>query len=360
MISFVHVKIVSRTSNFVSEPEIIVTANDENQSAHAHLSVTNPGLFPRTQLIATTTTFFIFAFSPLLIHSFLLQPLQLRELAPEKSKKPNTIGVYTNDPAQTSALIREAQLLEYGRAVARDIGSADPERMAPKRIEQYITSLFKDTPVKVTVISDEQELVKGYPLFAAVNRAASGVERHQGRVVFLEYAPDPKKIEKTLFLVGKGVTYDTGGADIKAGGVMAGMSRDKCGAAAVVGFLALVARLQPQNLRIVGGVSLVRNSVGSNCYVSDELIVSRAGIRVRIGNTDAEGRMVMTDVLARVSIVYCLPERFFNDAHTYTKSCYSQQKTMTITMTITMTQLYLSISKTPVESVGLCLLFPRG
>lgn len=84
---------------------------------------------------------------------------------------------------------------------------------------------------------------------------------------------------------------------------MAGMSRDKCGAAAVAGFLAVVSRLQPQNVRVVGGLSLVRNSVGSNCYVSDELIVSRAGTRVRIGNTDAEGRMVMTDVLARVSAV---------------------------------------------------------
>lgn len=153
----------------------------------------------------------------LFIYLLTLQPLQFRELAPEKSKKPSTIGVLTEDPAKTNALIREAQLLEFGRSVARDIGAADPERMAPKRIEQYITSLFKDTPVKVTVINDEKELVREYPLFAAVNRAASGVERHQGRVVFLEYAPDPKNVEKTLFLVGKGVTYDTGGADIKVG-----------------------------------------------------------------------------------------------------------------------------------------------
>lgn len=64
------------------------------------------------------------------------------------------------------------------------------------------------------------------------------IERHQGRIIFLTYEPqDSSKVTDTLMFVGKGVTYDTGGADIKAGGVMAGMSRDKCGAAAVAGFM---------------------------------------------------------------------------------------------------------------------------
>lgn len=110
----------------------------------------------------------------------------------------------------------------------------DPERMAPPRIEKYITKLFNG--LKVTVISDVDTIAKEYPLFAAVNRAANQVKRHQGRIIFLEYNP-PQAAKKTLMLVGKGVTYDTGGADIKAGGIMAGMSRDKCGAAAVAGFM---------------------------------------------------------------------------------------------------------------------------
>ena len=58
-------------------------------------------------------------------------------------------------------------------------------------------------------------------------------------------------IEKTIMLVGKGVTYDTGGADIKAGGVMAGMHRDKCGSAAVAGFMHVVHRLRPKNLKVI-------------------------------------------------------------------------------------------------------------
>lgn len=84
---------------------------------------------------------------------------------------------------------------------------------------------------------------------------------------------------------------------------MAGMSRDKCGAASVAGFFAVLKLLKPENIRVVGGLCMVRNSIGSNCYVSDELIVTRAGVRVRIGNTDAEGRLCMTDTLCRVSIL---------------------------------------------------------
>lgn len=108
-------------------------------------------------------------------------------------------------------------------------------------------------------------------------------------------------IEKTIYLVGKGVTYDTGGCDIKAGGVMAGMHRDKCGSAAVAAFLKVVDELRPANVNVVGAMAMVRNSVGSNAYVSDEIVTSRAGVRVRIGNTDAEGRMAMTDVICKVS-----------------------------------------------------------
>lgn len=78
----------------------------------------------------------------------------------------------------------------------------------------------------------------------------AGVPRHQGRIIYLTYE-GAGPIEQTLMLVGKGVTYDTGGADIKAGGVMAGMHRDKCGSAAVAGFMQILAKLQPSNIKVI-------------------------------------------------------------------------------------------------------------
>ena len=148
--------------------------------------------------------------------------------------------------------------------------------------------LFKGTGVKVEIVQGQETLKKEYPCFAAVDRAADGVTRHQGRVIWMTYEPSEGPIEQTLMLVGKGVTYDTGGADIKAGGIMAGMSRDKCGSAVVAGFLHTCSILKPKGLKVIGAMAMVRNSVGSNCYVADEIITSRAGVRLRVGNTDAE------------------------------------------------------------------------
>ncbi|RZB40961.1 aminopeptidase W07G4.4, partial [Asbolus verrucosus] len=227
-------------------------------------------------------------------------PIQVREFDSSKKCPVQHLGVFTHNIDKTKEVVNLATTLESGRRVACDIGDADPERMSPPRIEQYINDIFSKSPVKIQVVKDLQQITKEYPLFEAVNRAAAGIERHQGRIVFLEYnPPDPSKIKETLFLVGKGVTYDTGGADVKINGNMVGMSRDKCGAAAVIGFLQIVKLLQPKQVRVVAGVGLVRNSIGPDSYVADEVITARSGARVRVVNSDAEGRMVMADVLCK-------------------------------------------------------------
>ncbi|KAH8361882.1 hypothetical protein KR200_006266, partial [Drosophila serrata] len=239
-------------------------------------------------------------------------PIQLREAGAPKDTRVTTLSIEIDDP-QADEILKEALILEAGRYVARDIGVGDPERMTPIQVEKYIKPLFDK--LSVTVISDLKILQKEYPLFAAVNRAAEAVERHRGRIIFLEYKP-PKPARKTLMLVGKGVTYDTGGADIKAGGVMAGMSRDKCGAAAAAGFMQVVNELQPDDIHVVAALCMVRNSVGEECYVADEIITSRAGLHVRIGNTDAEGRMCMTDALCRMKEM--VVEKNLPDPHIFT------------------------------------------
>ncbi|RKP11433.1 hypothetical protein BJ684DRAFT_21997, partial [Piptocephalis cylindrospora] len=138
----------------------------------------------------------------------------------------------------------------------------------------------------------------------------------------IEYrSPSQDQVKENLFFVGKGITYDTGGADVKAGGVMRGMSRDKCGAAAVAGLLLTAAHLKPTHVNITAELAFVRNSIGADSYVSDEVIISRAGVPIAVGNTDAEGRMVMSDPLAKlkdelleVRKTTSLPSRIFTVA----------------------------------------------
>ncbi|XP_065828017.1 putative aminopeptidase W07G4.4 [Oscarella lobularis] len=225
----------------------------------------------------------------------LYNPLEIFESGRVISKA-DRLGVWQETPALTPDIV-ELRGIEHGRFVYRDIGGSDPERMAPPNVQTYMQGLFPTgSGISVTVIDNITELNTDFPLFSAVNRCASGITRHAGRIIKLVYEGSGT-INKTLFLVGKGVTYDTGGADIKAGGIMASMSRDKCGAAAVAGFFKTVADLRPVAIKVVGYMAMVRNSVGADCYVADELITSKAGVRVRVGNTDAEGRMAMADAL---------------------------------------------------------------
>jgi leucyl aminopeptidase len=207
-------------------------------------------------------------------------------------EKVTTLFVYG---AQQSVL-DGARAVEVGKRVARDIGGGDPERMAPLRVAEYCQAVFAGTCIKMTVDTDRAFLEKNYPLLMAVARCSMVVERHWPCVIHLEYVPEGD-VEETVFLVGKGVTYDTGGLDIKAGGIMAGMHRDKCGAAAVAGIMRALAESKPKGVRVVGRLAMVRNSCGADGYVADEVILSRAGRRVRVVNTDAEGRMAMGDVL---------------------------------------------------------------
>jgi len=187
----------------------------------------------------------------------------------------------------------QVRAIEAGRLVARDLTGTEPERMAPPRVAELCEEAFAGTSVAVRVERD----VSGYPLLAAVARASTVVERHRPCVIELEWKPKGP-VQGTVVLVGKGVTYDTGGADLKTDGAMAGMSRDKGGAGAVAGVLRAVAALDLP-VRVVGLLGMVRNSIGEESFVTDEIIRSRGGVRVRIGNTDAEGRLVLSDLLAR-------------------------------------------------------------
>jgi leucyl aminopeptidase len=226
----------------------------------------------------------------------LWQPLEAREARGEQLVEPvHAVGLLQATQAQVTYLAA----LEAGRRLGRDLCGTEPERMTPKHFAQYCQQAFAGTAVQVSVQTDIQQLNQQYPLLMAVARASLMVERHQPAVIRLEYKPSGP-VTQTLLFAGKGLVYDTGGADLKVGGAMAGMSRDKGGAAAVAGFMKTLAEVQPAGLHVIAEIGAVRNSIGSDAFVPDEIITSHAGVRVRIGNTDAEGRLVLADLLSHL------------------------------------------------------------
>jgi len=232
----------------------------------------------------------------------LWQPLEAREDLGEKAVEPvQKIGVAVLGGDFSKRHADWANAVDSGVRLARDLCGTNCERMAPPKFATYVQQACKGSGVKVTVNKDAKKLSKGYPLMMAVARASMQVPRHRPCVVRMEYKPTGK-ITRTILIAGKGVTYDTGGADLKVNGVMAGMSRDKGGAAAAAGVVLAAAKLKLKGVHLIAELGLVRNSIGAEAYVADEIITSHAGARVRVGNTDAEGRMVLADLLSNLRV----------------------------------------------------------
>ncbi|MCL1138398.1 M17 family metallopeptidase [Shewanella pneumatophori] len=224
----------------------------------------------------------------------LWQALELRE-AGGADEPLEAIGILSgNNGAVLTAI-------EAGRVLARDLCGTEPERMSAPAFADYCIDALQDSGLAMSVVEDRDILERDYPLLCAVGRSSFAVLRHQPRVVKLEYVGEGD-IEKTFLFAGKGVVYDTGGADLKIAGGMAGMSRDKGGAAAVAGLMKTISLLKPKGIRVVAELGLVRNSIGSEAFVTDEIITGHAGKRVRIGNTDAEGRLVLADLLSHLRL----------------------------------------------------------
>jgi leucyl aminopeptidase len=173
---------------------------------------------------------------------------------------------------------------------ARDLINTAAGEMTPARLAQEIETVGIAHGAKVEVITGEQLLHANFPMIHAVGRASSV----EPRLVNLEWGePDAPR----LTLVGKGVCFDSGGLDIKSAASMLLMKKDMGGAACATALAELVmAERLPVRLRLL--VPAVENAIAGNAYRPGDVLASRKGLTVEVGNTDAEGRLVLADALA--------------------------------------------------------------
>lgn len=157
-------------------------------------------------------------------------------------------------------------------------------------LDEHSCEQIKD----VRVVKGNQLLEQKMGLFHAVGRTAQS----EPRCIVVKYEGDPDS-DKSIALVGKGVTYDTGGLNLKPTGYMEDMYGDKNGACAVIGALKGVLESKPK-LNIVFAVGLAENAIGSQSYKPGDILTSMKGLTVEIGNTDAEGRLVLADTFTYV------------------------------------------------------------
>jgi leucyl aminopeptidase len=174
--------------------------------------------------------------------------------------------------------------------LARDLINTPPNDLGPEELANAAHGVAKRYGAKFSVTSGDALLKQNYPLIHAVGRGSARAPR---LVDFTWGRADAPKVT----LVGKGVCFDTGGYDLKPASGMASMKKDMGGAATVLAIASMVmgARL---DLRLRVLIPTVENSVSGTAYRPSDVFPSRKGLTVEIGNTDAEGRLVLADALA--------------------------------------------------------------
>ncbi len=179
-------------------------------------------------------------------------------------------------------------------ALVRDLVNTPAEDMGPAQLEAAAAALGKAHKAVLTVTSGDA-LMRDYPMIHAVGRAAA--RSHAPRLIELEWG-DPK--HPRIAVVGKGVCFDSGGLDIKPGAGMALMKKDMGGAAHALALAQLIMGAGLK-VRLHLLIPAVENAISGNAFRPGDVLSSCAGLSVEIGNTDAEGRLVLGDALCRAS-----------------------------------------------------------
>lgn len=174
--------------------------------------------------------------------------------------------------------------------LTRDLVNTPANDMGPADLEAAAQRLADHHKAKMSVVHGDDLLDQNYPLIHAVGRAA----KQAPRLIDIEWG-DTSAPKVTL--VGKGVCFDTGGLNLKPGSAMGLMKKDMGGAAHVLGLAhMIVTQKLPIRLRVL--IPAVENSVSDEAFRPGDIYPSRKGLSVEIGNTDAEGRLVLADALA--------------------------------------------------------------
>lgn len=200
---------------------------------------------------------------------------------------PKAAGV----PKVRSALALGAKV---GRCVyhARDLINEPPNELTPPALAEYAAAVAREHKLACRVFDKKQLAKMGAKLIIAVGQGSV----HEPRLVHMTYKP-AKPSRKRLVVVGKGLTFDSGGLCIKPAAGMGEMKSDMAGAANVIAFMAAVAEVKP-SIEVHGILGIAENMPDGAAYRPGDVFGSLDGKTVEIVNTDAEGRLVLADALA--------------------------------------------------------------
>ncbi len=200
------------------------------------------------------------------------------------SRKPGPVLLLDEDVDSNVRSLYRAQIL------VRDLVNTPTEHMGPSQLADTVTMQADAFNAESVSVSGGDLLTRNFPAIHAVGRASS----NEPRLLEMNWGAEDAPL---LALVGKGVCFDTGGLDLKTASGMQLMKKDMGGAAHALALARLVMEHDlPVRLKLL--IPAVENSVSGNAYRPGDIVSTRKGLSVEIGNTDAEGRVVLSDALA--------------------------------------------------------------
>ena len=225
------------------------------------------------------------------VEGFLLGGYHYTGLKKDAGKAPVKEVVFLSDRKADKDAFTRATIAAEAVNLARDLVNAPSSHLFPESYAGIITDLVAKHDIKATVLGTKELEAEGFGGILAVGNGSA----RRPRLVELSYAP--KKASTHVALVGKGLTFDTGGYSIKPAADMDKMISDMGGSAAVVATVIAAARLG-LNVKITALVPLAENMVDGEAYRPGDVITHYGGTTTEILNTDAEGRLVLADALA--------------------------------------------------------------
>lgn len=284
-----------KTSGFAGKEGDLALVPGENEALSAAVLGLGPGRDPHALAL----------FSERLPAGFYALGQVPSEYAGARAAYAWAIGAYAfdryrtrsaNTPKNVPRLVLDPEIDEKevtraakGVYLARDLINTPANDMGPGELEEVALDLAKRFSGRLSVIRGEELLKENYPMIHAVGRASDRAPRLLDLIWGEETKPK-------ITIVGKGVCFDSGGLDIKSAAGMATMKKDMGGGACTLGLAQMIMDAElPVRLRVL--VPAVENSISGTAFRPGDILSSRKGLSVEIGNTDAEGRLVLADAL---------------------------------------------------------------
>ncbi|RME53800.1 leucyl aminopeptidase [Candidatus Woesearchaeota archaeon] len=204
----------------------------------------------------------------------------------KKEKRLTSLTVLSKE----AGAVKRARIVAEAVYLMRDLQNTPGADMGPAELARVAKRVAKTCGFSCTVWGKREIEKKKMGGLLAVNKGSS----REPRFVVMKYVP--KGAKRTLCLVGKGVTFDTGGVQVKPGDYMNDMQMDMSGAALVIAALQAVAKLR-LNVAVIGVMGLTDNLMGNTPYLPGDVVKTMSGKTIEIGHTDAEGRVTLADSL---------------------------------------------------------------